>query len=344
MLVKKMLNIYRWILMVVGLFSPSVHCQVFKFIQPAPVARLVLLSDNTKQFSSTSLNNQTWPYSKPLTPVVFWHGMGDTAKGSITIDRLALEKKFPGIQVYSVQIGKTMVEDELAGYFYNVNQQVQQACESILSNEQIKNAKSFNAIGFSQGAQFLRALAQRCPLKENGIKLKNLISLGGQHQGVFGLPNCNSPTFCEYIRYLLTRGAYEKDIQDHLVQAQYWHDPIHEEEYREKNIFLADINNENGVNQTYKNNLLQLDNLVLVKFEQDEMVVPRESSHFEFYVSGQTKDIQPLESSPIWMEDRLGLRQAAAENRLKLISIPGHHLQYHMSWFLREIGEKYLNN
>ena len=29
-----------------------------------------------------------------------------------------------------------------------------------------------------------------------------------------------------------------------LVQAEYWHDPLNEEEYREKSVFLADINQE----------------------------------------------------------------------------------------------------
>ena len=29
-----------------------------------------------------------------------------------------------------------------------------------------------------------------------------------------------------------------------LVQAEYWHDPLNEKEYREKSVFLADINQE----------------------------------------------------------------------------------------------------
>lgn len=37
-------------------------------------------------------------------------------------------------------------------------------------------------------------------------------------------------------------------IQESLVQAAYWHDPLKEDEYRKKNIFLADINNENTIN------------------------------------------------------------------------------------------------
>lgn len=37
-----------------------------------------------------------------------------------------------------------------------------------------------------------------------------------------------------------------------LVQAEYWHDPLNEDEYREKCIFLPDINQEN-VRETIHN-------------------------------------------------------------------------------------------
>lgn len=33
------------------------------------------------------------------------------------------------------------------------------------------------------------------------------------------------------------------------VQAEYWHNPYEENAYKNKNIFLADINNEKTINQ-----------------------------------------------------------------------------------------------
>lgn len=53
---------------------------------------------------------------------------------------------------------------------------------------------------------FRRALVQRCP----SPPVKNLISVGGQHQGVYGLPNCGalSSKTCDYIRRLLNHAAY----------------------------------------------------------------------------------------------------------------------------------------
>ena len=33
-------------------------------------------------------------------------------------------------------------------------------------------------------------------------------------------------------------------VQENLVQAEYWHDPLNEKEYRQYSVFLADINQE----------------------------------------------------------------------------------------------------
>ena len=33
-----------------------------------------------------------------------------------------------------------------------------------------------------------------------------------------------------------------------LVQAEYWHDPLNEDEYKKKSVFLADLNQENVSN------------------------------------------------------------------------------------------------
>ena len=46
------------------------------------------------------------------------------------------------------------------------------------------------------------------------------------------------------MRKLLNLGAYTSYVQKHLVQAQYWHDPLNEAEYRNVSLFLADINQE----------------------------------------------------------------------------------------------------
>ena len=59
---------------------------------------------------------------------------------------------------------------------------------------------------------FRRTVVQRCGDK---LKIRNLISVGGQHQGVFGFPRCpgTNLTLCDMVRKMLNIGAYEKLIQ-----------------------------------------------------------------------------------------------------------------------------------
>lgn len=304
-----------------------------KYNDEAVTAKLLKVSD-----TSETLNESAY------TPIVFWHGMGDTAYGSINSERLALQKLFANVSIFSVQVGTNAMEDRMASYFSNANTQIDDVCREILADPVIKAHKSFNAVGYSQGSQLLRGLIQRCPFLSNGIKVKNFISLGGQHQGVFGLPNCLLKGFCTYINYLLSEGAYEEKIQSSLIQAAYWHDPTKESLYRERSIFIADLNNEKVYNSTYKHNLQQLDNLVLVGFEHDRMVIPRESSLFGFYEAGSTSKIVPLERSELYTQDKLGLRSMSDMKRLHQIIIPGDHLQYKMKWFIDEIALVYLNN
>lgn len=48
--------------------------------------------------------------------------------------------------------------------------------------------------------------------------MKNLISLGGQHQGVFGLPECPAESYiCDRVRHLLEWGAYTSFVQHTFV-------------------------------------------------------------------------------------------------------------------------------
>ncbi|CAG2054219.1 unnamed protein product, partial [Timema podura] len=205
-----------------------------------------------------------------------------------------IEKNVPGINVTSLKIGYTIIQDIENGYFLNVNTQVERVCKQLAADPNLKGG--YNAIGFSQGAQ--RAVAQRCPTPP----IHNLISIGGQHQGVYGLPNCGYPKhkYCDYIRKILTHAAYFSWVQKELVQAEYWHDPLKEDEYRQASIFLADINNERVKNATYKENLLRLNSFVLVKFNNDTIVQPKETEWFGFYKPGQAKDFYTLQESDLY--------------------------------------------
>ncbi|KAH9515272.1 Palmitoyl-protein thioesterase 1 [Bulinus truncatus] len=264
-------------------------------------------------------------------PVVLWHGMGDSCCNPLSmgsIKKLIESKVGNGVYVKSLEIGSNVVEDTENGFLMNANKQIDIVCDQLQKDPKLQ--QGYNALGFSQGGQFLRAIAQRCP----SPPMLNLVSFGGQHQGVYGFPRCpgENQTLCDLVRKLLNIGAYIP-----LVQAEYWHDPLNEEEYRNKSVFLADINQERQFNATYKANLLKLKNLVLVMFGEDTMVDPKESEWFGFYIEGQSKAVYNMTQSKLYQQDLLGLKELNESGRLTLLISPTDHLQFTDAWFEENI-------
>ncbi|XP_017086122.1 palmitoyl-protein thioesterase 1 [Drosophila eugracilis] len=268
-----------------------------------------------------------------VLPVVLWHGMGDTCCVPFSLGGIMslIVDQTKGAYVRSLEIGGNPVMDWESGFFIHPNEQVEFVCKQLLMDERL--AKGYNAIGFSQGGQFLRAVAQRCPTPP----MRNLITFGGQHQGVFGLPMCPtlSESACDYISRLLNRAAYTEEVQRNLVQATYWHDPIMENSYRLGSTFLADINNELYFNEFYIENLNKLKRFVMVKFLNDTIVQPKESQWFQYYTTGQDKVIQPFNESKVYQD--LGLDQMDKDGKLIFVGVEGDHLAISKEWFIKNI-------
>ncbi|NXW85113.1 PPT1 thioesterase, partial [Alopecoenas beccarii] len=269
-------------------------------------------------------------------PLVIWHGMGDSCCNPMSMGYIKkmVEDKIPGIYVLSLKIGNNMIQDMQNSFFMNVNDQVRDVCGQLAADPRLQGG--YNAMGFSQGGQFLRAVAQRCP----SPPMLSLISIGGQHQGsVYGFPRCpgESSHICDWIRKTLDLGAYTQAVQEHLVQAEYWHNPLKEEEYRKNSVFLADINQERGVNETYKKNLMALKKFVMVKFLNDTMVDPPISEWFGFYKSGQAKETIPLKETSLYTEDHLGLQEMDKAGKLVFLGVAGDHLHVTEEWFYSTI-------
>ncbi|CAL8292474.1 unnamed protein product [Merluccius merluccius] len=275
------------------------------------------------------------PIRKPspnvTVPLVMWHGMGDSCCNPLSLGAISkmIQAQVPGIYVLSLRIGDNVVQDTENGFFMDVNRQVVQVCAQLAQDPRLQGG--YNAMGFSQGGQFLRAVAQRCP----SPPMKTLISVGGQQQGVYGLPRCpgeRSPV-CDWIRKALNTEVYTDVVQKHLVQAQYWHDPLQDDLYKKHSVFLADINQERAVNETYKKNLQLLEKFVMVKFLQDTVVDPVATEWFGFLKTGQSKETETLQESLLYKEDRLGLAAMDRAGKLDFLSTAGNHLQFTSQWF-----------
>ena len=81
-------------------------------------------------------------------------------------------------------------------------------------------------------------------------------------------------------------GVYSEFVQHHSTQANYWHDAEDENRYLKGNLWLPKVNG-HPFDAMQKSRLTQLNKFVMVKFENDTMVQPRESSWFGFYKKGK---------------------------------------------------------
>jgi len=269
------------------------------------------------------------------TPVVCWHGVNDNAN-SCTTPLNVVKEAAPDTYTLSVMIGDDLEMDTANSVLMKANDQVSYVCDLISGDPNL--ADGYNALGISQGGLMMRGVAQRCP----NPPMRNFITFGSPHQGVFGVPECEATVgsyeLCELVRRLLSEGAYIPWIQDLVAPAQYWHDPYNHTAFLAGSHYLADINNEREEkNPAYKDALSSLENLVLVKWLSDTTIIPRESSQFGFYREGQDNATLELQDLDLYKEDWLGLQEMEVEGRLHFMEMEGDHMDFDWAWFAQNI-------
>ncbi|KAF5915482.1 hypothetical protein HPG69_014803 [Diceros bicornis minor] len=103
--------------------------------------------------------------------------------------------------------------------------------------------------------------------------------------------------------------------------------------YPNHSLFLADINQERGVNECYKKNLMALKKFVRMKFLDGSLVDPVDSEWFGLYRSGQAKETIPLRETTLYTWDHLGLKAMDKAGQLVFLAVEGDHLQLSEEWF-----------
>jgi palmitoyl-protein thioesterase len=269
-------------------------------------------------------------------PVVLMHGLNQD-HGSLRQLVRWLGEALPGVYVRNLEVGGGRMDS----YFVELNKQVSAICAALASEPAL--AGGFNAIGLNQGALLMRAYIQRC----NSPPVHAYISIGGPQCGVISVPQPHDML----ADALLQNGAYgiagtdpdRADAQGLLSVSQYWRDPYRLDAYLNRSSFLADINNERAHKSGgYKRQLLRLASFVLLMFEQDAHVVPRESCIFSCLAPQSSRRLVPLMRSELFEEDWLGLRALHETGRLHLLRKPGEHLQFNRSFFQHAIVAPFL--
>lgn len=278
-------------------------------------------------------------------PVVVWHGLGDSAYSEwLARFKAHLEAAYPGIFVYILALAPTPLTDQRASVLGNVNEQVRAAHEQLAQLPELRHG--FDAIGFSQGGQFLRAYVERY----NAPRVRNLVTFGSQHMGIADLPGCSPSDFlCHKVHELLRSKMYGEYAQSNVVIAQYFRDTSSIEQfakYHAVNSFLHDINNEGAEkNLRYKERLSLLQNFVMVRFDEDKTVVPSASAWFGAFedpdrrsLNSTNGTIVPLRNSRLYREDWLGLRVLDERGAIKMHTCHGVHMQLSDECLVQTLG------
>lgn len=277
--------------------------------------------------SALTLSIKSTPNNAELTqlPLVIWHGLGDDFErdGLNSVADLA-ETTNPGTYVHIIRLEETGSGDRQATFFGNVSAQLETVCAQLASDPILSTAPAINALGFSQGGQFLRGYVERC----NTPAVHNLVTFGSQHNGISEFQSCGmGDWFCNAAESLLRAGTWADFVQSHVVPAQYFRDPEELEPYLENSAFLADINNERDEKrEDYKKRLSTLNAFAMYMFENDTVAVPKESAHFAD-VNGTDGTITPLQKRKIYTEDWIGLKVLDQQDKLEFRTIPGEHME-----------------
>lgn len=258
-------------------------------------------------------------------PLIIWHGLGDSydADGLTSVGDLAQEIN-PGTFVYNIRISNDSSSDRRATFFGNVTEQVQTVCDDLATHPILSKARSVNALGFSQGGQFLRAYVERC----NTPAVHNLVTFGSQHNGIDKFQGCSTTDWlCKGAESLLSANTWSNFAQSGLVPAQYFRDPEDLGNYLNYSNFLADINNERKEkDQSYKTHIKSLNKFVMFVFEKDVTVQPKESGWFA-EKNATSGVVTQLRDRELYKEDWLGLRKLDEKGGLVFKTTSGKHMQ-----------------
>ena len=191
--------------------------------------------------------------------------------------------------------------------------QVEELKDTIYKIPELKNG--FDFIGISQGGLIGRAYVQKYN-HESYYCVNTLITLVTPHGGVYD-KNLNLINF------------YTKKMQSSLSFSNYWRNPKELTQFLTHSSFLADANNERlNKNETYKKNIMSLENFVMVYSPNDEIIKPPETGIFATY--DKKLHIIDLKSSDLYKKDWLGLKYLDQNKKLFFEKTNCTHVEHRM--------------
>lgn len=210
-----------------------------------------------------------------------------------------------------------------SSWFTSLTTQVDEVCETIKAMPELQSG--YNLVGLSQGNVIGRGVIQWC---EDGPPVNNMVSLGGPHAGTASVPYCGSNFFCTLADWMMELGIYSTYVQNHLGPAGYVKIPTDLKAYYKGCKFLPRLNNEleDSRNTTYTERFTSLNQLVLIMFAEDNVLIPRETAWFGYYPAGSTNTVLSYNETDLYIDDWIGLKTLDEAGKVTWVSFPRGHL------------------
>eukprot|EP01029_Cantina_marsupialis_P014862 TRINITY_DN3252_c0_g1_i1.p1 TRINITY_DN3252_c0_g1~~TRINITY_DN3252_c0_g1_i1.p1 ORF type:complete len:284 (+),score=59.78 TRINITY_DN3252_c0_g1_i1:159-1010(+) len=250
------------------------------------------------------------------TPLVIIHGLLDSGSNLKDISD-DIKTHYPGIYIATPD-----VDDGWKSYSNSLDVQITHYISWIQRDDNLNN-KKFNLFGISQGGIIARGIAMRM-----SNRVHNVVSFCGPQEGV---------SDCKGFYCSMFKMEGDPYTRNNAVSC-YWRDPKRgQQEYETKNPFLPLLNNDvmTSKSQMQYDNFIKINKYVLVKALNDTVVIPKESTHHEFFSWGEHPKLIKMREMPGYQRDAFGLKTLDSRGDLVRLSFEGDHIRPKDKGFLK---------